>query len=145
MDWFKKVNAMVALKELNKEEHFLPGNATCAGCGASIGIRLAFKALGPRTVFVVPACCTSVIQSAFPHSAFASPCLSFSNAFGYGYDDPRVNPTGGAIGLGHPIGASGVVYFGEMAHHLKRTGGKAGIQMMCGGGGIGIATVVDSG
>ncbi len=79
-----------------------------------------------------------------PNEAFASPCLSFSDAFGYAYDDPRINPTGGAIGIGHPIGASGVVYFGEMAHHLKRTGGKAGIQMMCGGGGIGIATVVEA-
>ncbi len=79
-----------------------------------------------------------------PNEAFASPCLAFANEFGYAYDDPRVNPTGGAIGLGHPIGASGVLYFGEMAHHLKRTGGRAGIQMMCGGGGIGIATVVEA-
>jgi len=79
-----------------------------------------------------------------PNEAFATPCLAFANEFGYAYDDPRVNPTGGAIGLGHPIGASGVLYFGEMAHHLKRTGGRAGIQMMCGGGGIGIATVVEA-
>ena len=34
-------------------------------------------------------------------------------------------------------------YFGEMVHHLKRTGGQYGLQMMCGGGGIGIATVVE--
>ena len=78
MDWFKEVNNMVTLKELSKEEYFLPGNATCAGCGASVAIRLAFKALGPRTVFVVPACCTSVIQSAFPHTAFAVPCLNIA-------------------------------------------------------------------
>lgn len=69
---------MVTLKELSKEEYFLPGNATCAGCGASVAIRLAFKALGQRTVFVVPACCTSVIQSAFPFTAFASPCLNIA-------------------------------------------------------------------
>lgn len=79
-----------------------------------------------------------------PNEAFASPCLAFANHFDYGFDDPRVNPTGGAIALGHPIGASGIVYFGEMAHHLKRTGGRAGVQMMCGGGGIGIATVVEA-
>ncbi|MFC1532221.1 thiolase family protein [Thermodesulfobacteriota bacterium] len=78
-----------------------------------------------------------------PNEAFASPCLAFANEFGYAYDDPRVNPTGGAIAIGHPIGASGVIYFGEMVHHLKRTGGKYGIQMMCGGGGIGIATVIE--
>lgn len=69
---------MVKLKELTKEEYFLPGNATCAGCGAAIAIRLAQKALGPRTVFVVPACCTSVIQSAFPFTAFATPCLNIA-------------------------------------------------------------------
>ncbi|NIU38826.1 pyruvate synthase subunit beta [Candidatus Bathyarchaeota archaeon] len=69
---------MVKLKELPREEYFLPGNATCAGCGLSIAIRLAYKALGPRTVFVVPACCASVIHSPFPNTAFASPCLNIA-------------------------------------------------------------------
>ena len=78
-----------------------------------------------------------------PNEAFASPLLQFADDLGYDRFDPRVNPTGGAIALGHPIGASGVVYFGEMVHHLKRTGGKAGLQMLCGGGGVGIATVVE--
>jgi acetyl-CoA acetyltransferase family protein len=78
-----------------------------------------------------------------PNEAFASPLLQFADELGYDRFDPRVNPTGGAIALGHPIGASGVIYFGEMVHHLKRTGGKAGLQMICGGGGIGIATVVE--
>jgi acetyl-CoA acetyltransferase family protein len=79
-----------------------------------------------------------------PNEAFASPLLQFADELGYDRLDPRVNPTGGAIALGHPIGASGVVYFGEMIHHLKRTGGKAGVQMLCGGGGVGIATVVEA-
>ncbi len=77
-----------------------------------------------------------------PNEAFASPLLQFADDLGYERHDPRVNPTGGAIALGHPIGASGVIYFGEMAHHLKRTRGKAALQMICGGGGVGIATVV---
>ncbi|MBN1380765.1 MAG: thiolase family protein [Deltaproteobacteria bacterium] len=79
-----------------------------------------------------------------PNEAFASPLLQFADELGYGRLDPRVNPTGGAIALGHPIGASGGVYFAEMVHHLKRTKGRAAIQMMCGGGGLGIATVVES-
>jgi len=78
-----------------------------------------------------------------PNEAFASPLLQFADELGYDRFDPRVNPTGGAIALGHPIGASGVMYFGEMVHHLKRIDGKAGLQMICGGGGIGIATVVE--
>jgi len=74
----KGVKTMVTLKELPREEYWFPGNAACAGCGAAVAIRLAQKALGPRTVFVVPACCTSVIQSAFPFSAFATPCLNIA-------------------------------------------------------------------
>ena len=79
-----------------------------------------------------------------PNEAFVSPLLQFADELGYDRLDPRVNPTGGAIALGHPIGASGVIFFGEMVHHLKRTGGKAGVQMLCGGGGVGIATVVEA-
>jgi acetyl-CoA acyltransferase len=79
-----------------------------------------------------------------PNEAFASPLLQFADELGYDRLDPRVNPTGGAIALGHPIGASGTIYFGEMAHHLKRTDGQAGVQMLCGGGGVGIATVVEA-
>jgi len=79
-----------------------------------------------------------------PNEAFASPLLQFADELGYDRFDPRINPTGGAIALGHPIGASGVIYFGEMVHHLRRTRGKAGVQMLCGGGGVGIATVVEA-
>jgi len=79
-----------------------------------------------------------------PNEAFASPLLQFADELGYDRYDPRINPTGGAIALGHPIGASGCLYFGEMVHHLKRTKGRAGVQMLCGGGGIGIATVVQA-
>jgi pyruvate ferredoxin oxidoreductase beta subunit len=78
MDRLKGVSTMVTLKELTTQEYFLPGNSSCAGCGDAIAIRLAHKALGPRTVFVVPACCTSVIQSAFPFTAFATPCLNIA-------------------------------------------------------------------
>ncbi|MCP4755785.1 MAG: thiolase family protein [Proteobacteria bacterium] len=79
-----------------------------------------------------------------PNEAFASPLLVFSKELGYDVHDPRVNPTGGAIGMGHPIGASGVVWFSEMATHLKRINGRAGMMMMCGGGGVGIATIVEA-
>ncbi|MBY8985722.1 MAG: thiolase family protein [Candidatus Lokiarchaeota archaeon] len=79
-----------------------------------------------------------------PNEAFASPCLAFSKDFGYEFDDPRVNPTGGAIAIGHPIGASGVIYFGEMIHYLKNNNKKYGVQLMCGGFGVGIATVVEA-
>jgi len=79
-----------------------------------------------------------------PNEAFASPCLAFAKDFGYEFDDPRVNPTGGAIAIGHPIGASGVIYFNEMVHYMKNYNKKYGVQLMCGGFGVGIATVVEA-
>lgn len=78
-----------------------------------------------------------------PNEAFASPPLAFAKEFGYALDDPRVNPTGGAIALGHPIGASGVIYFTEMVYEMQRKNLRYGIQTLCGGGGVGIATVVE--
>jgi pyruvate ferredoxin oxidoreductase beta subunit len=69
---------MATLKELATEERLLSGHAACAGCGATIAIRLAQKALGPKTVFVVPACCTSVLHSAYPFTAFDIPCLNIA-------------------------------------------------------------------
>lgn len=78
-----------------------------------------------------------------PNEAFMSPLVEFGKELGYDPAEERVNPTGGAVAIGHPIGASGIVYFSEMVHHLKRINGKYGVQMMCGGGGIGIATVIE--
>jgi len=69
---------MVALKELPKEEWLLSGNAACAGCGASLSLRLTYKALGPRTVFVLPACCTTIIAGPFPYTSFSSPLLNMA-------------------------------------------------------------------
>jgi acetyl-CoA acyltransferase len=79
-----------------------------------------------------------------PNEAFASPCLAFAKDFGYEFDDPRVNPTGGAIAIGHPIGASGVIYFTEMVHYLRNNNKRYGVQLMCGGAGVGISTVVEA-
>ena len=78
-----------------------------------------------------------------PNEAFASPCLAFAKHFEYAFEDPRVNPYGGAIAIGHPIGSSGVQYFANMAHYLVNKKKKYGIQTLCGGGGVGIATVVE--
>jgi len=78
-----------------------------------------------------------------PNEAFASPCLAFAKHFEYDFLDPRVNPTGGGISYGHPIGASGVAYFTEMVWELMHQNKRWGIQTLCGGGGVGIATVVE--
>lgn len=78
-----------------------------------------------------------------PNEAFVSPVLAYCDEFGIDYDDPRINPTGGATSIGHPIGASGVIYFTEMVHYLERENLDLGLQSICGGGGLGVATLIE--
>ena len=60
-----------------------------------------------------------------------------------GLDPARVNPNGGAIALGHPLGASGARLVTMLVHELERTGGRYGLATMCVGVGQGIATIVE--
>jgi acetyl-CoA acyltransferase len=60
-----------------------------------------------------------------------------------GADADRLNPLGGAIALGHPLGASGAVLMTRMAHHMRRHGIRYGLQTMCEGGGTANATLVE--
>lgn len=57
-------------------------------------------------------------------------------------DPARVNVGGGAVALGHPIGASGARVLVTLIHHLHRTGGRYGVASLCVGGGMGVAMVV---
>src|SRR5215813_2146758 len=58
-------------------------------------------------------------------------------------DMSKVNVNGGAIALGHPLGASGARLMTTLLHELERSGGRIGLQTMCCGGGLGTATVID--
>jgi len=58
-------------------------------------------------------------------------------------DMSRVNVQGGAIALGHPLGATGAKIMVTLIHTLERTGGRYGLQAMCCGGGLGIATILE--
>ncbi|RKZ27276.1 pyruvate synthase subunit beta [bacterium] len=64
---------------LPEREVMTPGHLACQGCGAALTMRLALKALGPRTVLSIPACCWSVIDGPFPHSTVNVPL--FHTAF----------------------------------------------------------------
>jgi len=55
----------------------------------------------------------------------------------------RVNVQGGAIALGHPLGATGAKLMVSLIHALERTGGRLGLQTMCCGGGLGTATILE--
>jgi acetyl-CoA acyltransferase len=75
------------------------------------------------------------------NEAFASVVLAWQKEVGA--DMERVNPNGGAIALGHPLGATGAVLMTKLLNELERTGGKFGLQTMCIGHGMATATVIE--
>jgi acetyl-CoA C-acetyltransferase len=74
------------------------------------------------------------------NEAFAAQALAVNK--GLGLDPARVNPNGGAIALGHPVGATGVILMVKAMAELERTGGRTGLITMCIGGGQGIAIAI---
>ncbi|MCH8550319.1 MAG: 3-oxoadipyl-CoA thiolase [Natronospirillum sp.] len=77
------------------------------------------------------------------NEAFASQALATLRELGIAHDAAHVNPNGGAIALGHPLGASGTRITGTLARQLQRTGGKQGLATMCIGVGQGIAIALE--
>ena len=77
------------------------------------------------------------------NEAFASQCLADMSQWKE-LDPDKVNPNGGAIALGHPLGASGVRILGSLAHELKRRGGGYGVAALCIGVGQGLAVVLEA-
>jgi acetyl-CoA C-acetyltransferase len=79
-----------------------------------------------------------VIES---NEAFAAQALGVSKQLDL--DPAKVNPNGGAVALGHPIGATGCILMIKAMYELQRTGGRYGLVTMCIGGGQGIAAVIE--
>jgi acetyl-CoA acetyltransferase family protein len=77
------------------------------------------------------------------NEAFASQGLATLRMLGVADDDPRVNPNGGAIALGHPLGASGARLVTTASYQLHRTGGRFALCTMCIGVGQGIAMIIE--
>ena len=77
------------------------------------------------------------------NEAFAAQGLAVLRLLGLQDDDPRVNPNGGAIALGHPLGASGARLVTTATNQLQRTGGRYALCTMCIGVGQGIAVIIE--
>ncbi len=75
------------------------------------------------------------------NEAFASVVLAWQRETGA--DLSRVNPNGGAVALGHPLGASGARLMTTLLYELERTGGRYGLQTMCEGGGMANGTIIE--
>jgi acetyl-CoA C-acetyltransferase len=75
------------------------------------------------------------------NEAFAPVVLAWSDELGAPLE--RTNPNGGAIALGHPLGATGAILMTKLVHELRRSGGRFGLQAMCEGGGQANATIIE--
>jgi len=75
------------------------------------------------------------------NEAFASVALAFERECGA--DPARINPNGGAVALGHPLGGTGAILVTKALHELERTGGRYGFVSMCCGGGLGTGTIIE--
>jgi acetyl-CoA acyltransferase len=75
------------------------------------------------------------------NEAFASVVLAWEKE--HHPDMAKVNVNGGAIALGHPLGASGTKLMATLLNELERTGGRYGLQTMCEGGGLANATIIE--
>lgn len=75
------------------------------------------------------------------NEAFAAVVLHFQRETGVGLE--RINVNGGAIALGHPLGATGAIILGTLLDELERRGGRYGLAALCVGGGMGVATLIE--
>lgn len=76
------------------------------------------------------------------NEAFAAQALAVIDELGL--DEEKVNPNGGAIAMGHPIGATGAILMTKLIHELQRTNKRYGIVTLCIAGGLGIATIIEN-
>ncbi len=112
---------------------------------AHAGVRPEVMGIGPVPAVKLLLQRTSLKVSDFDviesNEAFASQALAVSKELGF--DPAIVNPNGGAIALGHPVGATGAIITVKTMYELERTGGKRGLVTMCIGGGQGIALAIE--
>jgi 3-oxoadipyl-CoA thiolase len=126
------------------ERHGLQPKARIVS-GAVAGVDPAFMGVGPipatRKALDRAGLAAGDLDAVELNEAFAAQSLPCIRELGL--DQARVNPNGGAIALGHPIGCSGARILTTLVHHLDATGGRYGLATMCIGVGQGIATVVE--
>ncbi len=138
--------ALLLANETAAERHGLTPRARVLGM-AMAGIAPRIMGLGP-----VPASQKALAMTGLAldemdvielNEAFAAQALAVMRELGLADDDPRVNPNGGAIALGHPLGASGARLIATAVNQLEAAGGRYALCTMCIGVGQGIALVIE--
>ncbi len=77
------------------------------------------------------------------NEAFAAQALAVTRSWGLEADDPRLNPNGSGISLGHPVGATGARILATLLREMDRREARYGLETMCIGGGQGLAAVFE--
>ncbi|NMN04752.1 MULTISPECIES: 3-oxoadipyl-CoA thiolase [unclassified Novosphingobium] len=138
--------AMIVASEAAVRDHGLTPRARILGM-ASAGVAPRIMGIGPvpatHKLLARLGLSLAAIDAIELNEAFASQGLAVLRGLGLADDDPRVNPNGGAIALGHPLGMSGARLAMTLVHQLEKSGGKLGLATLCVGVGQGLALVVE--
>ena len=138
--------ALLVAGEAAAARHGLTPRARILGM-ASAGVAPRVMGIGPapatKKVLELTGLALAQIDVIELNEAFAAQGLAVLRDLGLADDDPRVNPNGGAIALGHPLGASGARLVTTAVNQLQRSGGRYALCTMCIGVGQGIALVLE--
>ncbi|HEY3531769.1 MAG TPA: acetyl-CoA C-acyltransferase, partial [Casimicrobiaceae bacterium] len=136
---------VVASEDAARRNRLTPRARIVAGAVAGVAPRI--MGVGPaaamRKVLALTRLELADIDVIELNEAFAAQSLAVTRQLGLADDDARVNPNGGAIALGHPLGASGARLVTTATYQLRRTGGRYALCTMCIGVGQGIALVLE--
>ena len=138
--------ALLLADEVSAARHGLTPKARVVGM-ASVGVLPRIMGIGPapatQKVLALTGLSLAQMDVIELNEAFAAQGLAVLRQLGLQDDDPRVNPWGGAIALGHPLGASGARLVTTAVNQLQRGGGRYALCTMCIGVGQGIALVIE--
>ncbi|MEP7058647.1 MAG: 3-oxoadipyl-CoA thiolase, partial [Caldimonas sp.] len=138
--------AVLIASEAAAAKHGLTPRARIVGM-ATAGVAPRIMGFGPapatRKVLELTGLNLAQIDVIELNEAFAAQGLAVLRDLGIADDDPRVNPNGGAIALGHPLGASGARLVTTAMYQLQKSGGRYALCTMCIGVGQGIAVVIE--
>ncbi|NQU71600.1 MAG: 3-oxoadipyl-CoA thiolase [Rhodospirillales bacterium] len=138
--------ALIVADEETARKNGLTPRARIVGA-ATAGVPPRIMGIGPvpatRKVLALTGLSLGDMDVIELNEAFAAQSLACTRELGLEDDDPRINPNGGAIALGHPLGCSGGRLATTALHELERTGGRYALCTMCIGVGQGIAVIIE--
>jgi acetyl-CoA acetyltransferase family protein len=137
---------LIASEEAIKRHHFIPKARIVSS--AVVGVEPRIMGIGPvgatQKALQKAGLTLDQIDVFEFNEAFSAQCLAVTRNLGIADNDPRVNPNGGAIALGHPLGMSGTRIIQAAVNELHRTKKKYALAAMCVGVGMGYAVIIEN-